>query len=866
MRRLAAPAAVLVLSATAALGAASGTDTVLDNGLRVILIPQHANPMIASAVVVGAGVVHEPASASGASHFLEHLLFNGTTTRTQKQLYDEVDRIGAYNNATTREDHTLFLMLSAKESATEALSIQADMLFHSTIPAANFEKERKIVLEELARDRTDPDYDVEAAFRAFAYAGTPIARPVLGTEASLGAISRDEVVRYYHARYVPKNMALVVLGDFETDAMLKTVTTIFGTARGGPAPASARGSWPDPPHDNLITAPVKEGSGRLLAAFPFDADPWDPRAVAADVLLDAASDGPDSPLRRALEARGLKTRDATLALDRRVRPFSTVLFDARLDGADDPSAVLDALADAVHATRAGGAARARLDLYVSRALADAALARDQILYYPMLRSSMILGSPRGFLEREPQAAAAVTDETWDAAAGMLEAGLARLRARATGPGRVAASAHWEPPPAPASKAPAGFLAGTLPNGLRYAVAANDDSDVFAVHVAFAPRSAAEPEGKDGITDLVHRLMARATLVHGPGAFADQLALAGVRLKAYDDPAIPYDDYYSTPEFSWIRAEAPGRSWRETLSLLAEAIRFPRFDDQGIEEARTEMLRIAKRRAGSPRAVAAAALARLLAPGSALARPWAGTDTSLAAITRDDLERCATALATGRRMIVTVVGPVDAEAVVAALAEDFGSLPAGAGWEETKVPPTPPGLHAEASLGKTQAFVALGETLRVAEVDRAPLAIAVAILSDRLAFDLRETRGLAYAVGASVGPFGDAERLELAMGTRPENVEKAVKGLTDGMAAFRDGPAPGADEVARTVAAVRGRALMRRMTRIGQAYEASMDLLRGRGPGASRRAIDALAAVRPDDVRRVARAYLDPGRLARVVVR
>ena len=188
--------------------------------------------MVASSVVVGAGVVDEDPAASGASHFLEHLLFNGTTTRTQRQLYDDADRLGAYNNATTREDHTLFTLLVAKEHAEEGLAIQADMLFRSTIPDESFEKERKIVLEELARDRVDPSYDVEAAFRAFAYAGTPIARPVLGTEGSLGAITRPQVLAYYKKHYVPANMTLVVMGDFDDAAMLAIVKRTFGGRRG----------------------------------------------------------------------------------------------------------------------------------------------------------------------------------------------------------------------------------------------------------------------------------------------------------------------------------------------------------------------------------------------------------------------------------------------------------------------------------------------------------------------------------------------------------------------------------------------------------------------------------------------------------
>jgi len=80
------------------------------------------------------------------------------------------------------------------------------MLFHSTLPSDKFEKEKAIVLEELAKDRNDPAYVAAAGFRAFAFRGTPLARPVLGSEASISALTRDDVYAYYRSRYVPANM------------------------------------------------------------------------------------------------------------------------------------------------------------------------------------------------------------------------------------------------------------------------------------------------------------------------------------------------------------------------------------------------------------------------------------------------------------------------------------------------------------------------------------------------------------------------------------------------------------------------------------------------------------------------------------
>jgi predicted Zn-dependent peptidase len=841
-------------------------EETLPNGVRVVLIQHRANPMVASAVVVRAGVVHEPASASGASHFLEHLLFNGTTSRSQKQLYDDVDRIGAYNNATTREDHTLFTLLVAKPYAEQGLAIQADMLFHSTIPADSFDKERKIVLEELARDRTDPGYDVNEAFRAFGFADTPIARPVLGTEASLQAITREQVVAYYKARYVPSNMTVVVMGDFDIPAMRAAVKKAFGAAAAGARAREGPGAvWPPPPKDNLLLEPAPAGPSRLIAAFPWTADPWEKSTTAAALLIAAATRGTDAPLARALQRRGISPEGVRVELELRARPWSTVSLDAEVAEGLDPTAVLDALAESVRATAPGGAARGRVDRVRIAERAEAAMARDQIHYFAMMRSASIAGSPTGYLLSDSVRFDAIGPDDLNAASERLIASLAAVRARFTGTGATSSRASWKPPVKTGGPNPAALVAGTLDNGARYVVRATDDSDVFAMHVAFAPRSASEPTGQDGITDLLHRMMLRGTANRSEAGIEDALARAGAKIKTVDDPSVPFDDYYTTPEFSWLRLEAPGETWREALEIAAETITAPSLEAASLDISRREMLDLIARGEGSPRGAALAKLDGLLAPGSPVTRPVLGTRDTLAGITPERLAAFRASTIVGRRLIVTVVSRVPTDQVVEALVAAFGTLPPG-----EPVPPAPSrrmdaAETAELVLGKSQAYLALGKAFDLDPKDRAALTVAVAMLSDRLAFDLRETRGMAYTIGASLRAWDGRTRCDVTMGTRLENVDAALDGLRQGMTAFRASDIS-ADDVARAVNKVRGTALMRRMTRISLAYEAGVEALRGREPGEERRAIDGLAAVTPADVKRVAGAYLDPGSFSTSVVR
>ena len=104
-------------------GTQQATVFYLDNGMEVILVENHANPMIAAVTIVKTGSRNEDAASNGSAHFLEHLLFNGTKTRTQKQIYDEMDFYGGYNNAHTGPDYTNYMILMPKEYIAQGMDI-----------------------------------------------------------------------------------------------------------------------------------------------------------------------------------------------------------------------------------------------------------------------------------------------------------------------------------------------------------------------------------------------------------------------------------------------------------------------------------------------------------------------------------------------------------------------------------------------------------------------------------------------------------------------------------------------------------------------------------------------------------------------
>ena len=174
---------------------------------------------------------------NGATHFLEHLLFNGTASRTQEQISDRIKNLGGYINAFTRKEVTGYLSLVPREHIGEALDIQQDMLFNSIFPEDRFPKERKIVIEEIRKDTDSPDYVAELFHDRWAYQGSPYERPVLGYENLIATIPREEIIEYYHTYYQPNNMILLVIGDFETDAMKSEIEKTFGQHPARPLPS-----------------------------------------------------------------------------------------------------------------------------------------------------------------------------------------------------------------------------------------------------------------------------------------------------------------------------------------------------------------------------------------------------------------------------------------------------------------------------------------------------------------------------------------------------------------------------------------------------------------------------------------------------
>jgi predicted Zn-dependent peptidase len=207
--------------------------SVLPSGLRVIT---EAMPGVRSASIgvwVGVGSSGESPSVAGASHFLEHLLFKGTKTRTGLEIAAAMDAVGGEFNAFTEKEHTCFYATVLDDDLPLAVDMICDVVLNAVISAADVEIERTVVLEEIAMRDDDPSDLVHDEFGSALFGDTPLGRPILGTEASIHRLSRTQIHGYYARHYLPSDMVVAVAGNVSHDVVLRLVKKAFENAKPG---------------------------------------------------------------------------------------------------------------------------------------------------------------------------------------------------------------------------------------------------------------------------------------------------------------------------------------------------------------------------------------------------------------------------------------------------------------------------------------------------------------------------------------------------------------------------------------------------------------------------------------------------------
>ena len=215
----------------------------LDNGLTVLIHENHDVEVATADVWVGTGSAGETPEVSGISHFLEHMMFKGTKKYGLGQIEREIENVGGVCNAGTSYDFTHYYVTLPSENIGRGIEMLGEMMYASTLDAAELEKERLVILEEYRRKQDDPDALLFDDVYEQVYVAGPYHRSVIGTEKTIRSITHDQMFDYYGRHYAPSNMTLVVAGDVDPEATLVLARDNFGTVE---RPLNALLAEPEP--------------------------------------------------------------------------------------------------------------------------------------------------------------------------------------------------------------------------------------------------------------------------------------------------------------------------------------------------------------------------------------------------------------------------------------------------------------------------------------------------------------------------------------------------------------------------------------------------------------------------------------------
>jgi predicted Zn-dependent peptidase len=299
------PAVIGALVATHA-GAVTGDrlirSTRLDCGLVVVTEQMPDVRSVSAGFWVGTGSRDEDPEMWGASHFLEHLLFKGTPTRTSRSIAEDVDAVGGDINAFTTKEYTAFEIRVLDRSLDLGLDILSDILWNPALRPHEVESERQVILEEILMRADEPADLVHEIFAAALFPDHPVGREVLGDEASIDALGREDIASFHTEHYRSANVVFAAAGRLEHHAVVEGVERRFSGGGGGSAPDRSRPSAP--PRPSMVDRRATEQVHVVVGMRGLDRCDEDRYALA---LLDhALGGGASSRLFQAVrEERGL---------------------------------------------------------------------------------------------------------------------------------------------------------------------------------------------------------------------------------------------------------------------------------------------------------------------------------------------------------------------------------------------------------------------------------------------------------------------------------------------------------------------------------------------------------------------------------
>jgi zinc protease len=713
------------------------------------------------------------------SHILEHMAFKGTKRRGPGEIAREVESVGGEINAYTSYDQTVYHITLSGRFLENALDILADTLGNSVFDAGELARELEVILEEVRMNEDNPGRVVSKALFREAYKVHPYGRPVIGYVDTIRKTTRDDLLAYFRANYVPGNMVLVLAGAVDPKTSRPLIEKTFGQLAPGSAPRAVMP--PEPPQKETRVVVKEKDARRAYLDMGFHGPSMrDPDVYAWDLLSMILGSGETSRLYRTVkDGKGLADSvyassytpadpgllfvGGTLSPEKTRSALKEILLEtfrlaaAPPEGAELARAKTATETDFLYSLESQSSVARHVGFYETT-LNDAAFEQTYLRKIRAVTADDIQAVAKKYLATGNLTVSAVLPA---GQGGILPAEEVRTIAREA----------YEEATAPAAKAERKrtVVKEVLGNGIRVIVRENRVVPVVAVQAGFLAGVRGEPKGKDGVAGLAAGMLVKGT----PHRTAREIS------EAVENMGADLSGYSGRNSFG-LQGKFLQRDFEKGFRLFADSILDPTFPAEELEKKRIETLGALKQQKDQLTQATFLLFLEAHYGGHPYGRNPLGTENSVRGMTPADMKAYYERWADPRNMVIAISGDIDAEEALAAVRKTFGEMPPRPGYEALGAMPVPSHdavIKAEERRDKQQAHFVIGYPgARFTDPDRYALDVlgsALAGMGGRLFVNLRDKKSLAYSVTSFSSEQVDPGFFAFYMGTSADKLDVAI---------------------------------------------------------------------------------------------
>ena len=748
----------------------------LANGMQLVFLENHRYPWVELLGVAKVGAMNEDDEHDGLSHFLEHLLFKGTDKRSTGKLAEDVTAIGGMFNAMTSRSWTCYTIGIPPEKVLDGIEIHTDQIQNSILPSEEVNLERSVVQEEIRISLDNPVRYNRERLQKLIFEKHPLRRTVLGSHDLIGSVPRDRIYNYYKNYYVPNNMAYIVVGDFRTEEVFPVLEENWGGLKVQEVKTL---DLSEPQQTQPRFKVLHGGIDQSVAGYGIRIPGMkDPDYYALQVINSYLTDGKSSRLyQRLITEEKLAWR--VFAYEECIAGDGFLAINALCGKDSDPAQVQAIMMEEIHRLKTTGPTDSELESAKNRVLAEKA--RFEETYFLKAISLAEDFAKIGF-QKEDEFGKRIR---------------ALNRKQIIGAARTHLSlghgANWSFYLPEESKTIVPVLTDKklwdaerhektvheLENGLRVVLIPDPSLNmVYSLMIAL-PGTAIENPLEAGITNLALSSMLQGTVSHPSGEFDSAAAAIGAEFNT---------DVFA--ELHQVGGSVLPENIDLFINLFYELVTEPEMADKAIEAARATVEKEIKARHDFPMWYAFNKALEVLYGRKGYGLPNNGLIETVPGIASGEIREYLKGLLNPSEAVLIFAGEIEPDDLLKKVEARFGKLPSR---KLTERPVEE--FAADRELVETREqfqtiIMVLAPGLSNGHEELPALTIVNEMLggamSARLFKNLRDKKGLAYAVNSrNVSHFGTGSFVAY-IGTSPEKEEQALEGM------FREITKPGSE--------------------------------------------------------------------------